>query len=147
MKILVPIDGSRHSQDGLRVAAHFAKTVQAEITVMTVTPEVSDLDLEISASDRDRMLQSMKRRAEGFLAKAVESLRTLGVAAAESLMESAAAPAAAILSAAEKGKFDLIIIGSRGRSAASRFLLGGTAANVVRHSHCCVHVVKDPRWI
>jgi len=38
MKILVPVDGSKHSMEGLKVAAHYAKTKGgAEVSVMTVT--------------------------------------------------------------------------------------------------------------
>jgi universal stress protein A len=40
---------------------------------------------------------------------------------------------------------DLIIIGSHGRSAISRLLVGSTAERVVEHARCPVLVVKGPR--
>jgi nucleotide-binding universal stress UspA family protein len=38
------------------------------------------------------------------------------------------------------------VIGSKGKSATARFLLGGVASKVVKYSHCCVYVVKEPCW-
>jgi nucleotide-binding universal stress UspA family protein len=37
---------------------------------------------------------------------------------------------------------DLIIMGSRGLNAASRFLLGSTSQKVTTHAHCAVLVVR-----
>jgi nucleotide-binding universal stress UspA family protein len=43
---------------------------------------------------------------------------------------------------AERENIDLILIGTRGRSAFRRLLLGSTASGVVNHAHCPVMVVK-----
>jgi len=50
--------------EGLRVASHFAKTNKAKILILNVIPSVADVDLELSASERDRLLESLKRRGE-----------------------------------------------------------------------------------
>lgn len=47
-----------------------------------------------------------------------------------------------IVEYAEREKIDLIVIGTRGRSAFKRLLLGSTASGVVTHAHCPVMVVK-----
>jgi nucleotide-binding universal stress UspA family protein len=47
-----------------------------------------------------------------------------------------------IVEYAEREKIDLIVIGTRGRSAFKRILLGSTASGVVTHAHCPVMVVK-----
>jgi len=146
MKILVPIDGSRHSLEGLKVASHYATTKAAETTLLTVIPAVADIDLELSASERDRVLESMKRRGEEVLTRAREALGRAGVAKVSTVLSTADSPAQEIVAIAEKEKVDLIIIGSKGRNATTRFILGSTAARVVRHSPCCVHVVKEPCW-
>ena len=146
MKVLVPIDGSKHSTEGLRVASHFAKANKAKIFILTVIPSVADIDLELSASDRDRLLESLKRRGEDLLAKAKDQMKTLGVADINSVLATADSPAQEIVSFAEKEKIDLIVIGSKGKSATARFLLGSVASKVVKYSHCCVYVVKEPCW-
>jgi nucleotide-binding universal stress UspA family protein len=147
MKVLVPIDGSKHSTEGLRVASHYAKANKARIFILTVIPSVADVDLELSASDRDRLLESMKRRGEDLLTRAKEQLKSYGVHDISTVLTTADSPAHEIVSSAEKEKIDLSVIGSKGKSATARFLLGSVASKVVKYSHCCVYVVKEPCWI
>jgi len=146
MKVLVPIDGSKHSTEGLRVASHFAKANKAKIFILNVIPSVADVDLELSASERDRLLESLKRRGEDLLAKAKDQMKSLGVTDINTVLATADSPAHEIVSFAEKEKIDLIVIGSKGKSATARFLLGSVASKVVKYSHCCVYVVKEPCW-
>lgn len=146
MKVLVPVDGSKHSSEGLKVASHYATTKNAQLHLITVIPSVADIDLELSASDRDRLLESMKSRGEELLAKAREQMKSLGVSMVNTILATAPSPAQEIVSYAEKEKIDLIVIGGRGRSANQRFHLGSVAENVVRHSPSCVYVVREPSW-
>ena len=146
MKVLVPIDGSKHSTEGLRVAAHFAKTNKAKIFILNAMPSVADIDLELSASERDKLLESLKRRGEDLLGKAKEQMRSQGVTDINTVLATADSPAQEIVALAEKEKIDLIVIGSKGKSATARFLLGSVASKVVKYSHCCVYVVKEPCW-
>ena len=147
MNVLVPIDGSRHSSEGLRVASHFAKINKARIFIVNVIPSVADVDLELSASERDRLLESMKRRGEDLLERARDQMRSAGVPDINTVLVSGDSPAQEIVSYAEKEKADLIVIGSKGKSATARFLLGSVASKVVKYSHCCVYVVKEACWI
>jgi nucleotide-binding universal stress UspA family protein len=142
MKILVPLDGSTHAAEGIRIAARHAATDRAETTLLTVIPSVADIDLELSASERDRLLESMKQRGEELLARGRDQMRAYGVPLVSTVVLSAPSPAQEIVSFAERERIDLIVIGSQGKSANRRFALGGVAANVVRHSPCCVYVVR-----
>ena len=146
MKVLVPLDGSKHSMEGIKVASHYAKTKGAGIYIMTVIPYVADIDLELSASERDRLLESMKRRGEDILKKAEDLLKSRGLTKVNTVLSTAASAAQEIVNFAEKEKVELIIIGSKGMSATERFVLGSVTTNVVRHSSCCVYVVKEPCW-
>jgi len=147
MKVLVPVDGSRYSSEGIKVASHYAKSKNAQVFLMTVIPSVADIDLELTVSERDRLLESMKRRGEELLAKAVELIKSSGVTNINTVLATAPSPAHEIVAFAEKEKVDLIVIGSRGRNATQRFHIGSVAANVVSHSPCCVYVVKEPCWM
>ncbi len=142
MKILVPLDGSKHAAEGIRIAAQHASTTRGETTLLTVVPSVADIDLELSASERDRLLESLKQRGEELLARGREQMRAYGVPAVATVVVSAPSPAQEIVSFAERERVDLIVIGSQGRNASRRFILGSVAANVVRHSPCCVYVVR-----
>jgi nucleotide-binding universal stress UspA family protein len=146
MKVLVPVDGSRYSSEGIKVASHYARTKNAQIYIMTVIPSVADIELELSASERDRLLESMKKRGEELLTKATELIKSLGVDHVNTVLATAPSPAQEIVAFAEREKADLIVIGSRGRNATQRFHIGSVAANVVSHTPCCVYVVKEPCW-
>jgi nucleotide-binding universal stress UspA family protein len=144
MKILVPVDGSKQSMAGMKVASDYAKTKGAEVNIMTVISYISDIDLELSASERDRLLESMKSRGEEILEKAKDIAKSHGVADVNTVLSTGTSVAHEIVVFAEKEKMDLIIIGSRGMGATQRFLLGSVASKVVRYSPCCVYVVKEP---
>ena len=142
MKILVPVDGSEYSMEGVKVALKYAKATKTDIYLMTVTPFIPGLDLEISAKEMDSLNESMKSRGEEVLGKAQSILTAEGVTA-KTILSSSISAADEIVSFAEKEKVDLIIIGSRGLGgAATRFFMGSVASKVVSHAPCSAYVVK-----
>jgi nucleotide-binding universal stress UspA family protein len=142
MKILVPVDGSKYSMEGVKVALDYAKTKGADITLITVSPFVSGLDLEISAKEMAGLNESMKRRGEEVLENAQNILKAEGVSS-KTILSSAISAADEILGVAEKDKTNLIIIGNRGLGgAATRFLMGSVASKVATHAPCSVYIVK-----
>lgn len=147
MKILVPVDGSSYSLEGIKVASDYVRTRIAGIHLMTVIPYIADMDLELSASDRDRLLEGMKRRGEDVLEKAKTLLESYGAHYIKTVLSTSASAAHEIVSYAEKEMVDLIVIGSRGLGSGARFFLGSVAAKVVKHSPCCVYVVRGPLWM
>jgi len=142
MKILVPVDGSKYSLEGVNVALDLAKTKGADVTLITVSPFVSGLDLEISAKEMAGLNESMKKRGEEVLESAQNILRAAGVNS-NTILSSAISAADEILGVAEKDKIDLIIVGNRGLGgAATRFLMGSVASKVAAHAPCSVYIVK-----
>jgi nucleotide-binding universal stress UspA family protein len=142
MKILVPVDGSQYSMEAVKVALDYAKTKGAEITLITVTPFVPGLDLEISAKELASLTEKMKSRGEEILENAQAVLKSDGVSS-RSILSSSVSAADEIIGVAEKEKVDLIIIGNRGLGgAATRFFMGSIASKVVGHVPCSVYVVK-----
>jgi nucleotide-binding universal stress UspA family protein len=144
MKILVPVDGSKYSMEALNVALDCAKAKDAAVDVISVVPDTSGIDLEISASQRERVSQRMEQQADSVVKKACEVISRAGVKADCQVVSSASSIADAILEISEEKKTDLIIMGSRGLSPSSRFKMGSVASQVVRYSDCSVYVVKLP---
>jgi len=142
MKILVPVDGSRYSREALKVAVEFAKTRGAEICLLNVVPDFTDIDLEISAGERDRVTQRLESRGESIIQEARRMLEAEKVSADCRSNVVATSITDAIIDVAEKEKMDLIVIGSRGLSKSSRFKLGSVASKVVAYAPCSVYVVK-----
>jgi len=142
MKILVPVDGSQNSMEAVKVALQYAKTAKADVYLMTVTPFISGLDLEISAGAMDSLNESMKSRGEEVLSKAQGILTAEGISV-KTILSSSISAADDIVGFAEKEKVDLIVIGSRGLGGkATRFIMGSVASRVVSHAPCNVYVVK-----
>ncbi len=142
MKILVPVDGSQHSMAALDIAHDYAKTKGANICLINVMPYIEAVDLEISASEREKVKQSMEKRADYVVQQACGILAGKDViATCRHIVEASSVPDA-IIDYAEKEQIDLIIIGTRGLSASARFKMGSVTSKVVKHSPCSVYVVK-----
>ena len=144
MKILVPVDGSEHSLRALEVAADVAKTRGAEIYVISVMASIGGMeDHEISPKMRERHEETIREHSDKAIRTACEVLVSCKVDAKVSKTVSTAFSVHdAIVDFAETEKIDLIVIGSRGLSVSSKFKMGSTAYQVVRHSRCSVYLVK-----
>ncbi len=141
MKILIPVDGSKYATEAVRMVAGLAKATGSEVTLMSVTPAVADMDVEYTAKERATLEARTMAYAEKAMADAAKVLSEAGLSPKTSVVSSTSV-ADAILTTAKKGKFDLIAIGSRGLGATGRIVLGGVASRVVNHSHCSVLVIR-----
>ncbi len=146
MKILVPVDGSEHSNKAVEVAVEFSKTKQADIYVISVAASIGGMeDHEISPARRDRHMEIYTRRADEALKQACDILKKEQVSCkyAQTLLTTVSVPDA-IIDFAETEHIDLIVMGSRGLSTSSRFKVGSIANQVVRYCPCSVYLVKMP---
>jgi nucleotide-binding universal stress UspA family protein len=135
MKVLVAYDGSEPARHALTRAAQIAQRGDAEVTVISVVP------LQASGPRSAGPVISGDVEEHGReLDEALAKLKEAGVEAAK--LEAVGHPAESIVEEAERGKFDLIIVGHRGRHGIERFLMGSTATRVVTHAHCDVLVVR-----
>lgn len=146
MRILVPVDGSIHSMEALKIAADYVKLKGAQIYAISVVPFIGGMDdHEISPARRERHMESMANFADEAVKKACSILDEENVTSScsKTVVTSMSIPDA-ITEFAETEKIDLIIMGSRGLSTSSRIKMGSVAAQIVRYSPCSVYVVKLP---
>ena len=143
MKILVPIDGSKHSMQGVKIAAEMAASgKKGTLVLMTVVPYMPGMDLEISAKEMEGLTAGLKRRGEELLEKAKKMVTGKGLSV-KTVLSSSASAAEEILDVAEKEKAGLVVIGDRGLGGkATRFFMGSVAWKVIRHAPCSVYVVR-----
>lgn len=136
-KILVPFDGSAAAIAALGAAAQMARHSDAKLAVLNVA-EI--LPLPAAPTAEAFLKRGMEEVQELELKKAAVVLRRLK---AKALFVSAAGhPVDAVVKYARKGKFDLIVMGSKGRSGLQQMLLGSVSEGVIRHAHCAVLVVR-----
>lgn len=146
MKILVPVDGSAHSKEALKVAMDFVKTKGAEVLVISVVAQIGGLvDHEISPARRERITAGLEKIAEDAVkdACAILSADNITSSCTKTILTSISVPDA-IIDFVEKEQIDLIVMGSRGLSPSARFKMGSVASQVVRDCPCSIYLVKTP---
>lgn len=142
-KILVPIDYSTHSEEAVRTAIDLAKRFSAAITLVNVYEPIDRMVPEaywvITPEQERRVLAAFEER----LGKAEKQTRDLGASSvATQLLEGE--PALRIVDYARANAFDLIVMGTHGRTGFKHLLLGSVAERVLRTAPCAVLVVKAP---
>lgn len=142
MKVIVPVDGSKYSDEAIRVAADYAKAKSVSICILNVVPFIEDIDLEISASERDKVNASFTKKGNAIIQQASGQLTAQNIISNCSSVVTARSIPDAIVEYAAKEKADLIIMGSHGAGASTRFRMGSVSSAVVSHSHCSVYIVK-----
>jgi nucleotide-binding universal stress UspA family protein len=140
--ILAPVDFSPLSALGLRYAGALARCADASITVLFANPFLPPpYFTPARTAELERQFREGVREAETQLRAFTEA--ALGAESARaSLTIVEALPVDAIIAAAEPGRTDLIVMGSRGLSSSSRFKMGSVASQVAKYSPCSVYLVK-----
>ncbi len=138
-KILVPVDGSEHSFRALAEALVIAKSTGAEITAMHVIERPPTVYVE-SQKLLDDLMAKYRSESSKVLDKCKENAKSSGVELETVIAERDAA--SNIISYAEKGKFDLIVIGRRGLGRFKEMVLGSTSSKVLHHTKCSIMITR-----
>jgi nucleotide-binding universal stress UspA family protein len=135
-RILAAMDGSDAAMHAVRKALELADAMGGEVTLAHVVPHVF-VPAEVPF-DAGRLADEAMRGGEAMLAKAAEELGRPAMArvclkgtAGESLSE-----------LADTGGYDLVVVGSKGRGAVARMLVGSTTDRLVHICHKPVLVVR-----
>jgi nucleotide-binding universal stress UspA family protein len=139
--ILVPTDFSPHADEAIRTAADLARRYAGAVTLLYVyEPVAQSLPNEhVLRSPRQmrELFALFEQRLAGAKVRALEA----GTPRVETrLVVGPAAPE--IVELAQQGGFDLIVMGTHGRTGFSRWLEGSVAERVVRTASCPVLTVR-----
>ena len=135
-RIIVAVDGSEAAMHAARTALEIAKATQGEVTlVYIVTQPFVPTEVAFASG---QMTEDAVKMGELMLEQAAQKL---GQPAIRRLCLTG--PAAETLAdLAESEKADLLVVGSKGRGAVSRVLIGSTTDRVVHISKRPVLVVR-----
>jgi len=123
-KILFPVDFSEQARGAARYVEALAGRFNAALTLLNASdPQYNDLLLDNPARRRERL--------ETFPGKDFEYLKVERVLTAGD-------PASSIVSLANTGHFDLIMLPTHGLGGFRRFLLGSVTAKVLHDADCPV---------
>ena len=138
--VLIAIDGSESSKQALDYARDLLAQKESAVTLYHVIPEhimYGRAAVPVEAYD----MPKERAASAKLLEESAEQLRAGGVGPTIEKHVAVGDPADLILTTADTIGADLIVMGSRGLSAASRFLIGSTSTKVTTHAHCPVLVV------
>ena len=142
-KVLVPIDFSDYSKSALKYAVNFAKTFNADITLIyVVEPIIYPPDFSMGQIAMPSINTEWDDRAKDELQKLAKS-EIAEIANVKTIIKTGK-PFVEIIETAKEENIDLIIIATHGHSGVEHILFGSTAEKVVRKAPCPVLTLREP---
>jgi nucleotide-binding universal stress UspA family protein len=139
LNILVGIDGSESSLRALEHAAALARAGNSRLTLMTVAPPVSSY-VTLAGLSPQEMEDDLDRWASRILE---EAERTIPDEVIAHRIQARGHAGPEIVEELERGGYDLVVLGSRGRGRAQEGLFGSVNAYVHFHTHVPLLSVPD----
>jgi len=149
-RVLVPLDGSKHSDKVVQFLLRMPLPRHAEVLVMTVVQSFGaafvkayTLDLERDKQIVAELQKAEEEAAEGLLAEAENGFRKGGYRV--SAIVARGDPSQEILREAARRDVDLIAFGAKGLTGVRGFLLGSVAQRIARYAKTSVLIVRTPK--
>ena len=144
-RILVPIDGSETSRQGLREALALAGELKSTLRLLHVTSDFPVMLEMANAVDFGKYREGLHQYGRDLMEESRRMAERAGVAAEVELRDIETGRVAdVIVDEAVTAKCDLIVIGTHGRRGFSRLVVGSDAEAVVRASPVPVLLVRAP---
>jgi len=137
-RILIATDGSEYTKEAVSTGLRLAKILGAEVTALYVIDQTSFVSFPIDSSIVSvySLLENEGKRAVDEVKKEGEQQ---GIKVTPVVVEGS--PTRKIVEMA--ADFDLVVIGTLGRSAISKLFMGSVAERVTRYAPCPVLVVRN----
>lgn len=143
--ILIPTDGSELSRNAIDYGMALAKSVNAKVTVLTVSMPFHTfaIEPELINDTPEQYGKRMATLAAKFLNMGTQAASAAGMSC-ETLHIEHNQPYQAIIETAARKSCDLIVMASHGRRGISAIVLGSETVKVLTHSTIPVLVVRAP---
>jgi nucleotide-binding universal stress UspA family protein len=145
MKILLAIDNSKFSEAATKAVIAQAHSKDTEVHVVHVV-ETPSLLVAREMGGYDASLAAVwdeeTKQAQVMVAKTAETLRSHGMKVTTAVLQGD--PKSMIIDTSAEWHANLIVVGSHGRNALDRFLMGSVSEAIARHAHCSVEIVRIP---
>ena len=137
-KILIATDGSDYTKEAVTTGLKLAGVLGAEVTALYVIDQTSFVTFPVDSS-----IVSVYPQLENEGKRAVEEVRKEGEAMGVKVTPIVAegSPTRKIVEMA--ADFDLVVLGTLGRSALGKLFIGSVAERVTRYAPCPVLVVRS----
>lgn len=136
-RILIPTDGSEYTKAAIAQGLELARLVNAQVTALYVVDQTSFVNFPMDSTVVSiySLLEKEGKDAVDYVQQEGEKR---GVHVEIAIAEGS--PAKKIVDEAKN--YDLVVMGTLGRSGFSKLLLGSVAERVVRFAPCPVLVVR-----
>lgn len=141
IRILLPLDGSSAAKRAADYAISLSKALTAELAVIHVidTPHVMrEMNPALSAM----YIARAEKQSTRWMDEIERGARKLGVSVTGEIIVGPSSAPDGIVEYARKSHSDLIIMGTRGKTASRKILLGSVAFAVSARAHCPVVLVR-----
>lgn len=139
-KLLVPTDFSSQTEDVLRLAYALAQSYDAELHLLNVVEPLAYPAPVTGLATFFDVVPDLNTRIKNHMNLLLRRAEPLGMKA--KVHVECGPPVSTILEYAEDGQFDLIVMGTHGRTGFSRLLLGSVAERVIRSAPVPVVAVQ-----
>jgi nucleotide-binding universal stress UspA family protein len=146
-KVLVALDGSEPAEKALNFALNLAEKYSAKLVLISVVPHVTYLapmsaDEPFPTKAYIEYSNEMEARHRKILSDAKKKVKKSNPNLKVSIELAEGKPADKIIETAEKGDFDIVVLGHRGLGDIREFLLGSVSHRVAHKTTRTVIIVK-----
>lgn len=144
--ILVPVDGSATSMEGLEHAIGVARLANGRIRLIHVVDELSfALAMDAYSGHAGDWMGVLREGGAKLLQECVAKVEAVGISVDTVLRDNLDGAVHEIVTKeAASWPADLIVLGTHGRRGAKRLLLGSSAENILRTAPVPVLLVRAP---
>jgi nucleotide-binding universal stress UspA family protein len=135
-RILVAIDGSESAKKAFAKSIYLAQKCNSKLDVVHVV----SCDLGGDSATTFELIDEFKTKGKKMLGEYKIQAAKSNVPAEITVTQGD--PAQVIIELAKTKKYDLIIMGTRGKSALQELLIGSVSQKVMHHASCPVMVVR-----
>ena len=136
--ILVPTDGSEYTKCAIKEAVTLAKALGAKITAEYVLDQTIFVNMPLDSAVMNTYTV-LKDEGEKAISFVTDLCKENGVESEGVITEGS--PVKCIVEASSS--YDLIVMGTLGRTGFSKLMMGSVAERVVRYSKCPVMVIRS----
>ena len=140
MRILVGVDDSKFSEEAVRAIVTEFRPQGSQVRVLHVLQPIAVSAPPQMSPHYAPELEDQAKKAEEIVERAAKTLRAAGFKVDTSIEKGDIR--LKLIDAAAEWNADLILVGSHGRSAIPRLVLGSVAEFVARNAYCSVEIVR-----
>jgi nucleotide-binding universal stress UspA family protein len=145
-KILVPVDFGGGSRTAVEHAIGLAERFDAQVTLLHVhVPPyyVGDVPVTVAGANPQPLADYIRTQAQSELDALLEDVRGAHGSVSIQGALTGGRVEKEVVRIADEEKYDLVVMGTHGRSGLNHFLLGSVAEQVLRKAPCPVMVVRQ----